>query len=129
MRDPPQNELEIFANAPEDATPEELVVYLDEACGEDDILRAEVETLIAMEGQEGSFMRTRPIDDATLMSRERPSRSNVECLVRLGLSGSGSERETSTTLGEALAETLGENGSLDPREVLLVQVLAGKPRN
>ena len=41
------NDLEIFHNAPENATQEELAAYLDEACGDDSQLRAKVKALFA----------------------------------------------------------------------------------
>ncbi len=42
-------DLEIYHNAPEEPTPEELAAYLDQACADDVELRAKVEALYAVE--------------------------------------------------------------------------------
>jgi hypothetical protein len=50
------NDLEIFTNAPKNAPPAELEAYLEEACGSDAALRAEVEALFAARDKAGKFM-------------------------------------------------------------------------
>ena len=47
MPDDSLPDLDIFLNAPAEATDEELKIYLDEACGSDDGLRQRVESLFA----------------------------------------------------------------------------------
>ena len=47
-------DLEIFHSAPENATPDELAAYLDDACGDDTALRGRVEALFAAEELERS---------------------------------------------------------------------------
>ncbi len=56
-------DLEILANVPENADADALAAYLDEACGDDQALRAKVEALLETRGKEGAFMSAKPIDD------------------------------------------------------------------
>ena len=49
-------DLEIFINAPNDLTDVELSVYFDEACGDDEALRAGVETLVAATRKSPTFL-------------------------------------------------------------------------
>ena len=50
------NEREIFIEAPEEASPEELAAYLDEACGGDAALRRRVQQMLAVTPKLGTFM-------------------------------------------------------------------------
>ena len=54
------NERDIFMNGPEDPSPEELKRYIDEACGDNPILRKKVEALYAAVTDATSFMDTPP---------------------------------------------------------------------
>ena len=56
-------DLEIHFNAPKDATPEELAIYLDDACGGDAALRGRVETLFAAQRSAGEFMAQAPLEN------------------------------------------------------------------
>ena len=49
-------DLEIFHNAPESASPEELAAYLDQACGDDSDLREKVEALLAARTRTDDFL-------------------------------------------------------------------------
>ena len=49
-------DLEIFHNAPENASPENLAAYLDEACGDDSDLREKVEALLAARTRTDDFL-------------------------------------------------------------------------
>ena len=53
-------DLEIFHNAPENASPEELAAYLDEACGGDAELREKVEALFSAEDPADDFLSVVP---------------------------------------------------------------------
>ncbi|MGK0184772.1 MAG: hypothetical protein ACI9R3_000546 [Verrucomicrobiales bacterium] len=50
------NDLEIFINAPEDATAEELADYIDRACGPDQTLRERVKGLFDVQSGPEQFM-------------------------------------------------------------------------
>ncbi len=65
-------DLQIFKNAPPDASAEELKLYLDGACGGDAALRARVEALFQAEAKAGGFME-RPAMDAGPTVTELPS--------------------------------------------------------
>ncbi len=58
------NDLEIFINEPDDLTDSELSSYFDEACGDDEELRAGVETLVSAHRGFSSFMESTPVRDA-----------------------------------------------------------------
>ncbi len=57
-------DLEIFINAPDDLTDAELSSYFDEACGDDEELRAGVEALVAAHRGSPSFMEHTPVHGA-----------------------------------------------------------------
>ena len=59
-------DLEIFHNAPENASPEQLAAYLDEACAGDAQLREKVEALLSMETPAVDFLSElpKPLADA-----------------------------------------------------------------
>jgi serine/threonine protein kinase len=52
----------IFGRAAELSSPEERSAYLDDACGNDEHLRCEVEDLLQAIGEAGSFMEHPPVD-------------------------------------------------------------------
>ncbi|MFT4549828.1 MAG: serine/threonine protein kinase, partial [Verrucomicrobiales bacterium] len=57
------NDRQIYMNAPEGASPEELARYLDAACGRNNGLRLQVESLFEAEKRAGSaFMEVSPLD-------------------------------------------------------------------
>ena len=75
--------------APPDAGPEEIAAYLDSACGADTRLRAEVEALLAADGETNVFKRCPsgtpvvPLEDAgTLIG-------NYKLLQKIGEGGFG----------------------------------------
>jgi eukaryotic-like serine/threonine-protein kinase len=54
-------DLEIFINAPDDLTDAELSVYFNEACGDDEALRAQVESLVVAHRGSTTFMELAPV--------------------------------------------------------------------
>src|SRR5262245_29612631 len=56
-------DLQIFKNAPPDASAEELKSYLDGACGGDATLRARVEALFQAQAKAGGFMERPAMED------------------------------------------------------------------
>ena len=61
MREGPVDVKVIFAEALEKASPEEQRVYLDQVCGEDAELRAEVERLLDAHNKAGDFLESSPV--------------------------------------------------------------------
>src|SRR5262245_16702913 len=55
-------DLQIFMNAPPDASAEQLKLYLQGACGDDATLRARVEALFRAEAKVGGFMKRPAMD-------------------------------------------------------------------
>ncbi len=56
MADPSQQLDSLFHAALEIASPEKRVAFLDNSCGEDDQLRAQVEMLLKSQDRAGSFL-------------------------------------------------------------------------
>ncbi len=71
MNEEPKDIKSIFAEALEKKTPQERAAYLDEACGSDKKLRAEVEALLESHEQAGSFLET-PAFDVTVTFDKSP---------------------------------------------------------
>jgi len=71
MNEEPKDIKSIFAEALEKKTPEERAAYLDEACGSDKKLRAEVEALLESHDQAGSFLEA-PAFDVTVTFDKSP---------------------------------------------------------
>lgn len=74
------NDLEIYKNAPEGASPEEIVDYLNKACGGDLVLRSKVEALFEAEAKaKSNFLNGPPdllnettiLDDETELSQSK----------------------------------------------------------
>jgi len=71
MNEEPKDIKSIFAEALEKETPEVRAAYLDEACGSDKKLRAEVEALLESHDQAGSFLEA-PAFDVTVTFDKSP---------------------------------------------------------
>ncbi|YCM45730.1 WD40 repeat domain-containing serine/threonine protein kinase [Verrucomicrobiaceae bacterium 227] len=89
-------DLEIVCQAPEGATPEELVAYLDEACGGDTILRKKVEELLASEDHLDDFLEEVPLQGKSEVAEmvsavEKPGDviGNYKLLQEIGEGGFG----------------------------------------
>ena len=66
------NESQVFANALKLATPEERAAYLDEACGGDPKLRADVEALLRAHAGDPDFLE-RPAASGSFRSMRSAS--------------------------------------------------------
>ena len=64
---PPMTDFEIYYQAPQEASDEELQRYLDEACGGDMELRARVEALFALERPSTDFLEDNPVESSGLL--------------------------------------------------------------
>jgi len=62
MSTEPKDIKEIFSEALEKQTPEELAVYLDKACGNDAKLRSKVEALLKAHNEAGDFLKVQAVD-------------------------------------------------------------------
>ena len=93
------NDREIFMNAPEGASAEELARYLDTACGDDTELRSRVEALFAAARASENFMPAVPAEDLpTVAAPERERVVPIE------------EREGTVIGNYKLLKKLGEGG-------------------
>ncbi|YCM45744.1 protein kinase [Verrucomicrobiaceae bacterium 227] len=71
MKDDSMKDVEIFLNAPQEASPEKLADYLDGACGGDRELRERVEELIAAESDAGDFLHAAPLEVVAESARDQ----------------------------------------------------------
>ena len=87
------NDLDIFINSPDEATPEELSLYLDEACGDDPALRHRVEDLFTSRRRPEKFMEhtTFPAAAQDLIDTESAGSiiGNYKLLQKIGEGGFG----------------------------------------
>ncbi len=74
-------DLQIFKNAPHDASPEELKSYLDRACGGDAMLRARVEALFQAEAKAGGFMERPAMEGAPTVLASSPVQEGPGTLI------------------------------------------------
>ena len=65
-------DLQIFKNAPQDVSAEELKLYLDGACGGDATLRARVEALFQAGAKAGGFMERPAMDGVPTVPDNSP---------------------------------------------------------
>src|SRR5262245_20673572 len=65
-------DLQIFKNAPPDASPEQLKSYLDGACGDDAKLRARVEALFRADANAGGFMERPAMEGGPMVRASSP---------------------------------------------------------
>src|SRR6516162_6724244 len=71
-RGPTGSEKEIFLEAIEKATPDERAAFLDQACGDDPLLRQRVEELLAEHFEQDNFMQEPAVDVAVASQPAAP---------------------------------------------------------
>ena len=76
------DDLEIYMNAPEDPTPEELANYLDQACGDDQAQRQRLEKMFASKGYNEQFMEHSTLPLAEMDLRIWRSVTSMRALIR-----------------------------------------------
>jgi WD40 repeat protein/serine/threonine protein kinase len=84
-------DLEIFLQAPENPSPEELARYLDDACGENKHLRSRVEALFVADGVEEGIVDQAPriSDSSAPLEAEGNIIHNYKLLQKIGEGGFG----------------------------------------